>query len=249
MTEERFPKPGVLVTGASRGIGRAIALKFASEGHPVFLNCIHSKDKLTELQQTISCQYSVPCHMLVGDVSDPAFVQELFNAARRTIGEVDILINNAGISHMGLLSDMSFARWDEVIRTNLSSCFYCSKLAIPSMVRNHWGKIINVSSIWGVCGASCEAAYSASKGGVNALTRALGKELAPSNVQVNAIACGVIDTDMNRCLSEEERTALAEEIPAGRFAAPEEVAQLAYSIASGTGYLNGQVIVLDGAFI
>ena len=139
--------------------------------------------------------------------------------------------------------------WNQVMHTNLSASFYTSKLAIPLMLKKHEGKIINISSVWGNVGASCEVAYSACKGGINSFTRALGKELAPSNIQVNAIACGVIDTDMNRCFSDEERAALVEEIPAGRMGAPEEVAQLALHIAEDCNYLNGQIITLDGGWI
>ena len=166
------------------------------------------------------------------------------------LGEsIDILINNAGISHIGLLQDMSIEEWNQVLNTNLTSAFSCSKYAIPDMITRKQGKIINISSIWGCSGASCEVAYSASKGGLNLFTQALAKELAPSNIQVNAIACGVIDTDMNRCFSEEERSALIEEIPAGRMGSPEEVASLAYSLATASSYLNGQILTLDGGWI
>lgn len=242
-------KPIVLITGASRGIGKAIALKFASKGHPVVINCHSSTDKLNNLKCYIEDTYHVPCLSIVGDISDYAFVEEMFKQAKQQVGDIGILINNAGISHIGLLSDMSYDEWHNVINTNLSSCFYCCKNAIPDMVHKKSGKIINISSMWGISGASCEAAYSASKGGINSLTKALGKELAPSNIQVNAIACGVVDTDMNKCFSEEERIELADEIPAGRFAKPDEIADLAYCIATGHNYLTAQVISLDGGFL
>ena len=133
--------------------------------------------------------------------------------------------------------------------TNLSSAFYCCREAVPYMVSRKQGRIINISSMWGVAGASCEAAYSASKAGLNGLTQALAKELAPSNIQVNALACGVIDTDMNRCFSEEERRALMEEIPAGRFGTPEEAAVLACQILEAPEYMTGQIITMDGGWI
>ena len=139
--------------------------------------------------------------------------------------------------------------WDKVLSSNLSSVFYCCRAAIPPMLSHGSGRIINISSMWGTVGASCEAAYSATKSGMNGLTKALAKELAPSNVQVNAIACGVIDTAMNAQFSEEEREALREEIPAGRFADSEEVAALALTLASGHSYLTGQIIGLDGGYI
>ena len=160
-----------------------------------------------------------------------------------------MLVNNAGISYVGLLTDMSNQDWDHILHTNLSSVFYCSRAAIPHMVFQKSGKIINISSMWGRTGASCEAAYSATKAGVNGLTMALAKELAPSNIQVNAIACGVIDTEMNACFTDEERSILREEIPAGRFGTPEEVAALVLDLARQHTYLTGQIIGLDGGYI
>ena len=139
--------------------------------------------------------------------------------------------------------------WDLILRTNLTSVFNCCKLAIPMMLEKKQGKIINISSVWGVCGASCETAYSATKGGVNALTKALAKELAPSNIQVNAIACGAIDTEMNHFLDDEELIGLIEEIPAGRLGRAEEVADLAYHLGYKENYLTGQVIGLDGGWV
>ena len=158
------------------------------------------------------------------------------------------MVNNAGVSHIGLLSDLSLDEWNLLIQTNLTSVFCCCKHAVPNMVRNQYGRIINISSVWGIAGASCEVAYSASKGGVNAFTKALAKELAPSNISVNAIACGVVDTRMNQHFSTEEQQKLAEEIPAGRFGTPKETAQLAAFLASAPAYLTGQIISLDGGW-
>lgn len=238
----------VLITGASRGIGREIALKFASNGYKIVINCNNSIEKLEKSKNQIIEKYRVPCIAIAGDISKSNFVELMFEKIEKQLGEVSILINNAGISHIGLLSDMTDNEWDKIINTNLSSVFYCSRRAIPAMVRKHEGKIINISSVWGTCGASCEAAYSASKGAVNSLTKALGKELAPSNIQVNAVACGVIDTDMNKCFTMEERNALAQEIPAGRFGKPQEAAELVYDIATGHNYLTAQIITLDGGW-
>jgi len=239
----------VLVTGASRGIGKEIAIKFAKEGYPIIINCNNSVKKLEELKEYITSTYNVQCLDIAGNIADSSFVNEMFEQTEREIGEIGILINNAGISHIGLLSDMSDDEWDNILSTNLSSVFYTSRRAIPSMVRNQTGKIVNISSVWGICGASCEAAYSATKGAINSLTKALGKELAPSNIQVNAIACGVIDTDMNKCFSDYERRDLENEIPAGRFGKPEEVAELAFNIATSHNYMTGQIITLDGGWI
>ena len=149
---------------------------------------------------------------------------------------------------MGLLTDMTYQQWREVIDINLSACFLTCRHAVPEMVRRRRGKIINISSVWGSTGASMEVAYSASKGGVNAFTRALAKELAPSNIQVNAVACGVIDTDMNRCFDEEEMRMLIQEIPADRIGRPEEAAELVKLLCTGNEYLTGQVITLDGGW-
>ena len=163
--------------------------------------------------------------------------------------QVDILINNAGVSYVGLLTEMTPEAWDDLIRTNLTAVFLFSRLAAAEMVKRKQGRILNVSSVWGSQGASCEAAYSASKGGVDALTKALAKELAPSNIQVNAIAPGCIDTDMNADLSTEEKEALCEEIPAGRFGSPQEVADLLFSVAHAPAYLTGQIIGLTGGWV
>ena len=162
---------------------------------------------------------------------------------------LNILINNAGIAWFGLLTDMTDNDWDKILATNLSSVFYCSRAAIPYMVSKKCGKILNISSMWGTVGASCEVAYSATKSGIHGLTRALAKELAPSNIQVNAIACGVIDTEMNGRLNEEEHQDLMDEIPSGRFADPEEVAELALKLTDTPAYMTGQIIGIDGGFI
>lgn len=241
-------KETVLVTGASRGIGKAIAVCFAKEAHPIVINCSKSTDALMELKTELETSYHVPVLASVGNVGDYKYVSQLFDQIKEQFGGVDIVVNNAGISHIGLLTDMEPEEWQNLLNINLSSAFYTSKLAIPYMLSKQRGKIINISSVWGNVGASCEAAYSASKGGLNAFTKALAKELAPSNIQVNAIACGCIDTEMNQCFSEEERNALAADIPAGRFGAPEEVAELVYTLAAGQNYLTGQVIALDGGW-
>lgn len=238
----------VLITGASRGIGKAIAHKFASEGFSIIINCSKSAEDLMKLKQELESAYQVSVFASIGDIGDFNYVETLFSDAKKEFNGVDILINNAGISHIGLLTDMDVAEWHSIINTNLSSAFYTSKLAIPYMLSKKRGKIINISSVWGNVGASCEVAYSASKGGLNTFTKALAKELAPSNIQVNAIACGCIDTAMNACFSMEERHALEDEIPAGRFGTPDEVASLAYTLATDCNYMTGQIITLDGGW-
>ncbi len=237
--------PGIaLVTGASRGIGLAIAEELAKAGYHLYLTCRHSGDTLTELSESLTNTYKIPCRAIVADMGNPEDVTRVFSQ----IQDLTLLVNNAGISYVGLLHEMSVEAWQEVMRVNLDSMFYCCRLAIPLMLRRHAGKIINISSVWGRVGASTEVAYSASKGGVDAFTRALAKELAPSNIQVNAIACGVIDTDMNRCFSAEDMALLREEIPADRIGQPQEAAQLLLSMVNGPDYLTGQVITLDGGW-
>lgn len=234
-----------LVTGASRGIGAAIATKLAKEGYSLHLICHHNIDKLNSLASELRSEYSVDVTTYQGDVSDSSFIDSVMNG----LDSLDLLINNAGISYVGLLQDMSDEEWHKVLSTNLDSAFYTSRRAIKLMLSEHKGHIINISSMWGTVGASMEVAYSASKGGMNTFTKALAKELAPSGISVNAIACGVIDTDMNRIFSDEEREALASEIPAGRFAAPEEVADLVALIAKSPAYMTGQIIGFDGGYI
>ena len=241
-------KKTVLVTGASRGIGRAIALAFAQHNYHVFLNCSRSIDELNSVKTAIETLLGGSCDLFIGDVGNPEFVSEMFASIHSKCDSLDVLVNNAGIAYIGLLTDMTNKDWNHILQTNLSSVFYCSREAVSKMVSKKEGKIINISSMWGTVGASCEVAYSATKSGIHGLTRALAKELAPSNIQVNAIACGCIDTAMNQCFSAEERAALEEEIPAGRFGTPEEVAELTYSLASNHNYLTGQIITLDGGW-
>lgn len=237
------------ITGASRGIGRALAAAFAAQGYDLFLTCRKNEALLLELKKELEHSFGIHCRTFAADAADAFRMEQVFSQIGRETDGLNVLVNNAGISWHGLLTDMTPQEWDRLIRTNLSSVFYTSRMAIPLMLQRHVGKILNISSVWGVAGASCEVAYSASKGGVNAFTKALAKELAPSNIQVNAIACGVIDTEMNGFLSAEERAALTEEIPAGRFAEPQEVAELAVSLCSGHNYLTGQIITLDGGWI
>lgn len=238
----------ILITGASRGIGAAIAYKFASEGYNIIICCRRDKDSMGAVADEIRTKYHVEVLEFVGDVGEEAFVSSMIEESIKHFGHIDVLVNNAGMAHIGLLSDMSLDEWNEIFRTNLTSVFLTCKYIIPHMVSRKQGNIINISSVWGNVGASCEAAYSATKGGINSLTKALGKELAPSNIKVNAIACGVIDTQMNACFSEDEKEMLSEEIPAGRFGRADEVAELTYAIANTCNYLTSQVITLDGGW-
>lgn len=234
----------VLITGASRGIGRKTALKFAREGYETYLTCSNSMDALTKVKEEIDAMGPAPCHIYTCNAGCFEDVEALF----KQLPALDIVVNNAGISYYGLLQDMTPADWQKVMDTNLTSMFYTSKLCIPGMLSKGEGRIINISSIWGNDGGSFEVAYSASKGGVNTFTKALAKELAPSNISVNAIAFGVIDTEMNGHLDAEEKQALTDEIPAGRFGTTAEAADMIWQIANAPSYLTGQIITMSGGF-
>lgn len=237
-------RPNALITGASRGIGRAIAEALAADGYDLILTCRNSIGELETFAAYLSEQYGISVCAERVDMKVSADVRELFEG----ISDLDVLVNNAGISHIGLLQDMADEEWDDVIGTNLSSAFYTCKHAIPIMLRKHSGRILNISSVWGNVGASLETAYSASKGGLNAFTKALSKELAPSSIAVNAIACGVVDTDMNAVFSPEDMDELKKEIPADRIGTPEEVAKLVSLVLKAPLYMTGQVITLDGGW-
>lgn len=240
----------VLVTGASRGIGQAIALAFGKAGCKVVLNASKSPEALAQTK-TILESYNVSVLTVLADVGNYESCQKMFAEIEATFGTVDILVNNAGISYMGLFSDMTPAQWQRVMDVNLGSVFHCTHLAVLPMVQKKEGVILNISSIWGASGASCEAVYSASKGGMNAFTQAMAKELAPSGIRVNAIACGVIETQMNNCLDPSEKADLCQEIPLQRFGSVEDVAKLALFIADAdkSAYLTGQIITLDGGML
>lgn len=246
----------LIITGASRGIGKAAALAFAklsaeakndAEKYNIFICCAKNEELLKAVRQSV-LDMGVRCEMFVGDISDYNTAMRMFDEAHRLFGPVDILVNNAGISVIGLFQDLSRQDWEHIMNVNVGSVYNCCHFAIPDMISKKSGRIINISSVWGSVGASCEAAYSASKGAVNSLTRALAKELAPSGISVNAIACGAVDTDMNSFLSEEERAALCEEIPAGRMGLPCEAARMIVQLAQSPDYLTGQIITLDGGW-
>ncbi len=238
----------VLVTGASRGIGKAIAEKFAVENFNVVINCRNSFEKLLKLEKNLkeinSNILAIKC-----DVSNYSGVKDMFKNINDIFGGVDILVNNAGISYIGLFNEMVPEQWDELIDINLKGVYNCSHLALPYMIHNKTGSIVNISSVWGNVGASCEVVYSSVKGAVNSFSKALAKELGPSNIKVNAVACGVIDTEMNGFLSSEEKNSIIEEIPFMRFGDTREVAETVYFLSSGeSDYISGQVITLDGAW-
>ncbi|EGC84115.1 elongation factor P 5-aminopentanone reductase [Anaerococcus hydrogenalis] len=238
----------VLITGSSRGIGEAIAKKL-NKSYNLVLTYNKNKDKalnlLGDLRKENPNVIAVKC-----DVKNEEDVNNLFDLAEKNFSHVDILINNAGISYFGLLQDMDFSSWNEIINTNLSSIFLTSKRAIPNMLSQKSGVIINMSSIWGNFGASFEVAYSASKGGINSFTKALSKELLPSNIRVNAISPGIVDTDMTEFdLSDDDKRDLKEDLIEKRFAKSEEIANLVEFLISEKGsYITGSIFDINGGF-
>lgn len=238
----------VLITGASRGIGEAIAKKL-NKSYNLVLTYNKNKDKALNLLEKLRKEnpnvIAVKC-----DVKNENDVNNLFDLAEKNFSHIDILINNAGISYFGLLQDMDFSSWNDIINTNLSSIFLTSKRAIPNMLSQKSGVIINMSSIWGNLGASFEVAYSASKGGINSFTKALSKELIPSNIRVNAISPGIVDTDMTKFdLSSDDKKALKEDLIEKRFAKSEEIANLVEFLISDKGsYITGSIFDINGGF-
>lgn len=245
----------VLITGASRGVGRAAALKLAETGRfrKFILVCRSRREALAETAAEITriTEETLPVSPLpeictaVGDAGDHDFTQKI----RSDFGAADVLVNCAAISRIGLLTDMEPAEWDEILRSNLTSVYNICHVFLPDMIRTHRGKILNISSVWGLAGASCEVAYSATKGAVNAFTKALGKELAPSGIQVNALALGCVDTEMNDHLSPAEKADLTEEIPAGRMASAREAGEAVLKILEMPDYFTGEVVKFDGGWI
>ena len=237
----------VLVTGASGGIGRAIALELARRGWSVALQYRRNQQAAEELEREI-LRLGGSGKAYQADLTDEAQVEDLFAAAERDLGFLEGLVNNAGSAWKGLFTDMTLTDWRGVMDADLTSVFLCCRRALPSMIRQKRGSIVNVSSMWGQVGASCEAAYSAAKAGVIGLTKALAKEEGPSGVRVNCLAPGVIDTPMNGDLSQEDLEALREETPLERIGTPEETAKAAAFLLEQE-FLTGQVLGLNGGLV
>ncbi len=240
----------VLITGSGRGIGEAAAALFWEKGYRVVLNALHAQRieaaarRMNELRP--GSAIAVPC-----DVRDAEAVGRMFDEAENAFGSVDILINNAAVAWIGLFTDMTDEEWDRIFDTSVKGTFYASRRAAKEMVRRHEGGVIlNVSSMWGQVGASCEVAYSAAKGAVISFTKALAKELGPSDIRVNCVAPGVIMTDMNRELDRETLDGLTEETPLGRLGTPSDIANLLYFLASDdASFITGQVVGVNGGLV
>ncbi len=229
----------ILITGASRGIGRATARAFASLGDRVIINYNKSEKEALELAKEIGGI------AIKADVSDPSEVKHMVGQA----GEIDVLVNNAGVSGFYMLDAMTDEEWQRIIDINLNGAFYCTRAVLPQMIRRKSGAIVNVSSMWGICGASCEVAYSASKAGIIGFTKALAKEVGPSGIIVNCVAPGAVDTDMNSGLDTEAIAELCRETPLGRMGKPEEIAKAIVYLSETDGFLTGQVLSPNGGLV
>ena len=239
-------KRTALITGASRGIGRAIAVALANKGFNLVLVYKSSYDKMKELEDELKDKTAFIT--IQADVSKPNELEKAFIEGRKAFGFIDTLINNAGISHFAFFDNETQQTYDEVMDTNFRSVFTACLLASKDMLANKFGRIVNVSSVWGQKGASMEVLYSASKHAVIGLTRSLNDEFAPSNILVNAVCPGVIDTDMNKHFSKEDKEEIAQEIPMGRFGKVEEVASVVTMLVSEDLYIGGEDISITGGY-
>ena len=238
-----------LITGGSRGIGAACVRAFAEDGYAVVFLYKSSRDKADALVQSLRSEgRDVSAYQC--DVSDPAQVKAVVGDILRTYRRIDALVNCAGIAHIGLFTDMTEEEWDHLFAVNVRSAFFVTKAVLPGMISQQRGAIVNVSSMWGEVGASCEVAYSATKAAMIGLTKALAKEVGPSGVRVNCVTPGVIDTDMNAQLADEDRASLADETPLGRIGKAEEVAQtILFLCSDGASFITGQILGVSGGLV
>ena len=235
-----------IVTGGSRGIGASIVKLLAQEGYNVVLNYNKSEEIAKKMKEEFTNNgYSV--EIFKADVSKREQVKELVEFTLNKFGKIDILVNNAGIAQTKLFTDITDEDWNNMMATNLNSAFYTSQEVVKNMIHNKSGLIINISSIWGLVGSSCEVHYSVAKAGVDAMTKALAKELGPSNIRVNSIAPGIIDTDMNKYLTDKEIVQIEEEIPLGKIGKVEEIAKCVKWLIEDN-YTTGQVISINGGW-
>lgn len=240
----------VLITGASGGIGQEIARAFAREGYGIALHYNRNGEHAHALASALRAEYGIPAAAFCADLRDSEAVAEMIIRAQNELGFIGTLVNNAGIAQQKLFTDITDEDWEDMIGIHLSGTFRCCRAILPEMIRRHEGSIINISSMWGQTGGSCEVHYSAAKAGVIGLTKALAKEVGLSGITVNCIAPGVIRTAMLDSFTEEDLAALAEETPVGRIGTPEDVASAAVFLAGdGARFITGQVIGVNGGFV
>lgn len=236
-----------IVTGGAKGIGKVIVEMLAKKGIKVVLNYRNSEEKAKCVKEELINQgYEV--EICKADVSKREEVKNLVEFTHKTFGKIDVLVNNAGIDKWQLFTDITDEDWNEMISNNLNSVFYMSQEVVKDMIQNKQGCIVNISSIWGITGASCEVAYSVTKAGIDGLTKALAKELAPSGIRVNSVASGAIVTDMNKNFTKEEIEEINKEIPLGRFGKPEDIAKCVSWLVEDE-YTTGQVISPNGGWV
>lgn len=239
----------VLITGASRGIGAQAARTFAQAGYRVALNYCHSQQEAQALQMELN-QQGAQVLAVQADVQNRSEVDRMIAQIEAQLGSIDILVNNAGIAQQKLFTDLTEAEWDAMFGVNMKGMFHCTQAVLPGMIRRQCGTVVNVSSMWGVSGASCEVHYSASKAAVIGFTKALAKEVGPSHIRVNCVAPGVISTDMNAALSEETLTQLKDETPLCTLGTPQDIANVILFLASEkSAFITGQTITVDGGMI
>jgi len=236
----------VIVTGGSRGIGAAIVKELAKEKYNVVLNYNNSEEAAKKIKKELEEQ-NIKIEIFKADVSKREEVKELVKFTLEKYKNIDVLINNAGIDQIKPFMDISDEDWNNIMQVNLNSVFYCSQEVLENMIHNKKGCIINISSIWGKIGASCEVHYSASKAAIDGLTKALAKEMGPSNIRVNSIAPGIIETDMNKELTNEDLKEIINQIPLGRIAKPEEITKSVKWLIEDE-YVTGQIISIDGGW-
>jgi 3-oxoacyl-[acyl-carrier protein] reductase len=236
-----------LVTGATGGIGQAIAQRLCRDGYFVILNYVHAAGTASALCGSLNAGCIEPqAEAFRADISDRSQAEEMFHA----IGGIDVLVNNAGIAQQKLFTELTEDDWQHMIAVDVTGVFHCCQFALPHMIREKRGKIVNISSMWGQVGASCEAAYSAAKAAVIGLTKALAKEEGPSGIQVNCIAPGVIDTPMNAALGTETLQSLADDTPLGRLGTPEDIADaVGFLVSPQADFITGQVLGVNGGFV
>ena len=239
----------ILITGGAGHLGRAMSHALAAYHAHVFI-ASRDGEKCERLADSLAQEYGTNCDGISLDVSSENSIQSCLNCILKKTGRIDVLVNNASFSSMGFFEDITEDKWKEGIDGTVNSVFRMCSATIPHMVRQGHGNIINISSIWGQRGASCEAVYSASKGGIDAFTKAMAKELGPSGIRVNAISCGVIDTEMNDCFNQEEKEMLIDEISLMRIGTTEEVAKLALFLGEDTAsFITGQIFIIDGGIL
>lgn len=240
----------VLITGASGGIGSAMAEVFADNGYNVVIHYNKNRHKAEELLNRLREKNTCSAMTVQADLSSYESIKEMSDQIKNNFSHIDIIINNAAVSVQGLITDITNGQWDNIFNVNVRGAFYCIREFIPEMISRKYGNIINIASMWGETGASCETAYSASKSALIGMTKALAKEVGPSGIRVNCISPGVIDTDMNSVHSEETMLALRDETPLGRIGHPSDIAQLALFLASDdAGFITGQVVGCNGGFL